>query len=46
MASLVVEGDRVVVRLSRTERVLGAALSDPSAPLSAVASVRVERPTR
>ena len=45
MARLVVEGDRVVVRLSTTEKLLGLA-NDPSAPLSAVRAARVVRPAR
>jgi hypothetical protein len=46
VAEVVVQGDRVVVRLTAAERVLGLALSDPSAPLAAVRSARVVRPAR
>lgn len=46
MASVVVEGDRVVVRLTPLERVLGLAVDEPSAPLSAVTRVRAARPVR
>lgn len=45
MARLVVEGGRVVIRLSTAEKLAGLA-NDPSAPLSAVRSARVVRPAR
>ena len=46
MASLVVEGDRLVLRLSTAERILGLVANDPQAPLSAVRAVRVVRPAQ
>jgi hypothetical protein len=46
VASLVVEGDRIVVRLSTAERILALAGSDPEAPLSAVRSACVVRPAK
>lgn len=45
MAQLTIEGDRVVVRLSAAEKLLGLA-NEPSAPLSAVRSAHVARPAR
>ena len=41
MATLAVEGDRLVVRLSPLERVGGLALQPPSAPLARVRALRV-----
>lgn len=46
MATLVVDGDRLIVRLSTAERVLGLTSGDPEVPLSAVRSARVARPAR
>jgi hypothetical protein len=46
MAELTVQGDRVVLRLSLTERVFGLVTDDISVPRSAVAAARVVRPAR
>jgi len=45
VAQLLLEGDRVVVRLSAAEKLLGLA-NEPSAPLAAVRSAHVARPAR
>jgi hypothetical protein len=46
VATIDVQGDRVIVRLSTAERILAFAGSDPEAPLSAVRAVRVVRPAK
>ncbi len=46
VATIDVQGGRVVVRLSTAERILALAGSDPEAPLSAVRSARVVRPAK
>jgi hypothetical protein len=46
MASLVVDGDRLVLQLSTTERILGLVANDPAAPLSSVRAARVVRPAQ
>jgi hypothetical protein len=46
VATIDVQGDRVVVRLSTAERILAFAGSDPEAPISAVRAVRVVRPAK
>jgi len=40
MASLEVSGDRLLLRLTTTERILGVFLDEPSAPLRGVRSAR------
>ena len=46
MASIVVNGDRLVLELSATERVLGLLPDNPSVPLASVRSAHAVRPVR
>jgi hypothetical protein len=46
VASLVVAGDRLVLKLSRLERLLGLAVRNPDAPLTAVRIVYAVRPAQ
>jgi hypothetical protein len=46
VASLAVEGDRLVLRLSITERVFGLVAGDLESPLSSVRAAYVVRPAR